>query len=277
MSFYCMLPCTDFQEISSNIDASLDPAAWSAGTYLAEAQVSHGIYIYQALADTTAEPGNSPDWQKIGVTNQFGYQDAMIVTASTATAADNSIRLTVKGSADFLILLGVEADRVFISGVQVDMQVPVYDMWQYYSAPIEYNAEVSSEVLFREEIEVIIERDAAPAELGKLALCRSIWLGNQEFNPEIDFTDYSALVRDDFGYVIDLNQRGYAKNLYGVIDIATADAPALHNQLIALRSIPAVYIDKVLNIKAWGMLRQAKLNLPNGVKSKINYRIEGLI
>lgn len=275
-----IIPAKDLTVTSSNIDYSQDPAAWLAGTsYVAGNQVRYGTRKYQALASNT---GVQPDsdltkWADIGVTNHDAFLDDMIDSQSTSTAVDGSIQITAQGSGDFVALLGVTGEQVTIDGNQISVVKDVEDWWQYYAAEIEYLTEVSSSIVFRQPVAITINRNGGlPSKLGKLVIGRSYQVGDMRWGAGASMTDYSVTEKDEFGYT-QLVQRGYVKNIRGVIEVPTASATTIHNQVMALRATPAVWIEPVVNMMTYGFVRVADLDLTTTINSTISIEIEGLL
>ena len=277
MSLYAMIQVEDMAIISHNLNDSLDPPAWSAGTYSPLSEVSHNGRIWAAVEETTSQPGTDATWKDIEATNFNKMLEDVIITRTRSTASDNSIRLTVKGSGGYLGLLGMQADFVTINGVQQDVSAPVADMWSYYSTPIEVVQDVTTDTVFRDEVEIIIERIAAPAELGKLFLGRQIYMGELQHDPRQKMTDFSLLERDSFGYVTNSQQRGYSRDIEGELRYPVETAARQFNILAGLRTRPALYVNKTLHLLTYGALRQIEWSAPNNPNSTFNFYIEGYV
>lgn len=177
MALFAMIPADNFVIQSHNIDSSLDPAMWTSTNYFAGEEVSHNNIVYRALLDTDEEPGTGTDWFEIGLTNLAKSQDAVVITKTVATASDNSIEMTIKADGNFISLLGVKADTVYIDGEKIDMRLSVADKWEYRTAPIEFVDKAFKQVRFRKAVTIRLERASGPAELGKISYARQFKSG----------------------------------------------------------------------------------------------------
>lgn len=278
MSMYAMIQAPDLAVLSHNLDDSLDPPAWQAGSYNPLTEVSYDGAIWKALEETSSEPGADLSWKFISSINFNRMLEDVVITRTKATSEDGSIELTFRGSGNFLTLMGLRADFVTINGVQQDLSVPVNDMWQYYANPIETKEEVFSDVVLRDEIHVVIERVSSPAELGKLFLGREFYMGELQYDPRQRMTDYSLLERDaEFGYVINQQQRGFTRDIEGELRYPVDDASRQFSQLANLRSRPALFINKTLNLLTYGALRQIEWQASKGPRSIFTFYIEGYV
>lgn len=241
---------------STNVDGSLDPAAWDvAHTYAAEDQVTVGESIYQSLQD--ANTGHAVTdltwWLRVGAINSLRMFDTKI-GAQTENDDTIEVEITPAQVVNVVSLLNLEALSVRVEqstladGVMYDRTVflddPVGDWYEYWFAPITYQ----SKALFTNLVPggdatytITIDNTGNVAKCGEVLMGSALDAGITEAGVQTGIDDYSLIAPDEFG-VRDIVQRDFANNMELTLYVQRGRSATLEQLLTRNRARPFLLV-----------------------------------
>ena len=232
-----------------------DHTAWVAGTYAQDAWVRHKNKVWQALKETTKEPGvegSENDWNDGGATNRWKLTDKKVGSQTVGMFYE----FQVDGFVDSIAVLNILADRVRITmtdpveGVvfqqeAVTLDAGVANWWQYFFKPIRRRKDVIIDGLPPYAGVVIkIELITGPtteARLGDLVLGSRFDIGYARWGTRVGIRDFTRKSRDDYGN-IEVVEGEFSKRPDFDLIIDTDRVDYISEELALLRAIPCVYI-----------------------------------
>lgn len=271
-----------------------DYTAWAPGTYPVDAWVMHNHRVWQALRETTKEPGAADaanDWNDGGATNRWRMFDEKVGT-QTEHLGGIVVELQADQFVDSIALLNVFANSVKVQmidpdeGVVFERTVSTFDAgvknwWQYFFKPIRRRTDVVIDDLplyagVTVRIELIVPEETA-ARLGSLILGTRFEIGCARWGSSVSIRDFSVKDFDEYGNVT-VVQRPFSKRPELDLIIDTDRVDEVMEELSALRSIPCVYIgnSKFTTTIAYGFYHELLTVLSGPTVSECTLTIEAL-
>lgn len=280
--------------VSSNVPEN-DHAAWTAGPYTKGAFVIHGHRIWEALDDTSTEPGTDAganDWLDLGATNLYRMFDAKV---GTQTVQEDGIEivLNVDDFADSVTLLNLHANSIKVTGTDTvegvvyereveTLDAGAADWWEYFFEPVTRISDVVLDDLppyagidIKVEVIVPVGEDA---KIGALGLGSAFDIGRALWGTSVSIRDFSVKEQDEWGNTF-VQQRDYSKRPEFDLIVDTDRVDLVMSELAKLRGVPAVYIahSKFTSTIALGFYRELMMVLATPPISECTLTIEGLI
>lgn len=279
--------------ISSNVPED-DYPEWEPGTYAAETWVMHNHKVWQALKETSKEPGAADaanDWNDGGATNRYRMFDNKV---GSQTVMVNGIEVEVQSDqfVDSIALLNVFGNAVRITmtdpldGVVFEREIPlvgadVDNWWDYFFLPIQRRVDVVIDDLPRYagaliKVEVLVAEDDV-ARIGWLVIGARLEIGCARWGSSVSIRDYSIKDFDEFGNVTVI-ERDWSKRPELDLLIDTSQVDNVLQELARLRAIPCVYIghSRFTMTIAVGFYRELMIVLSNPSVSEGTLTIEAL-
>jgi len=279
--------------VSTNVPED-DYPAWTAGTYPAETWVMHNHRVWQALRETTKEPGApdaANDWNDGGSTNRWRMFDEKV---GRQTVREDGIDVTVEQDdfVDAVSLLNIWANGVRVTmtdpieGIVYQREIPtvgadVDDWWEYFFEPITRTSDVVLDDLppyaganIRVEL-VVAEGD--DARIGSLGMGSTFEIGCARWGTSVSMRDFSIKEQDEYGNLF-VQERDYSKRPEFDLIIDTGRVDLVMSELAKLRAKPCIYIahSKFTSTIALGFYRELLMVLSNPSISECTLTIEGL-
>jgi hypothetical protein len=259
MTMRVIRPITVSDAMLTSTTLSEDPTpAWSAGTTYALGARVHLASVHRVYESLQGgNTGNDPItaaawWVEVGPTNRWAMFDESVGTVSTGPSP--LVVRVAAGTVTGVALLGMvgatEATLYVRNGGEIThtrvISLDSYgigDWLEYWTAPIEYNAEatfIGLPTSGGSEIEVWITGSGSVG-CGAMVLGQTYALGETQFGATVGILDYSRKERDQFGNTM-LVERPYARRMDLRMQLSAADLSRIYAVLSALRATPCVWI-----------------------------------
>lgn len=241
---------------STNVDGSLDPAAWSnAATYTVNQQVTYGESIYQSLqpANTGRALSDTAWWVRVGPINKMRMFDRK-VGSQTENADTLEVVVTPAASVTMVTLRNLQALTVRVQqstsgeGTLYDRTVqldePVVDWYDYFYSSIVFKTDAvfTGLALFSDStITVTVDNTGSTAKCGELLMGEAFEAGVTEAGVQDGIDDYSLIQADQFG-VRDIVERDFADNMELTVNVASGLSASLKRFLAQNRAKPIVVV-----------------------------------
>ncbi len=271
-----------------------DYTAWVAGTYAVDTWVRHNHKVWQALKETTKEPGvagSEYDWNDGGATNRWKLTDKK-VGSQTVRTGGMVYEFQVNGFVDSIAVLNIIADSVRITmtdpveGVvfqqeAVTLDAGVANWWQYFFKPIRRRKDVIIDglppyagVVIKVEL---ITGPTTDARLGDLVLGSRFDIGYARWGSSVGIRDFTQKSEDDYGN-LQAVEGAWSKRPEFDLIIDTNRVDYVMEELALLRAIPCVYIGHRRHTMtiAYGYYRELMTVLANPSTSDCVLTIEAL-
>jgi hypothetical protein len=254
--------------VSTNVDGSLDPAAWDvAHTYGAGDQATVGDAIYQSMQ--AANTGHDvtlvedpPWWVRVGAINALRMFDHRI-GAQTENAESIEVVISPGQIIDLVSLRNVQALTVrlqqtspSVEGVVYDKTIslddPVADWFEYFFSPVTFRTDALFPGLLpiTDSLFSLFARyPAGTAKIGELIMGPALDAGIAEAGVQDGIDDYSTITADEFG-VRDIVERDFADNMEATVWVQAARSGTLRRLLTANRARPILFIPVTLRADA---------------------------
>lgn len=298
----CIVPktITDSVLVSSSLSETEASAYSATVTYGKGDKCTVEHYVYTSLSASNigvSPPDNisatNPVWSKTGTTNMWSMFDKYLNTQSKAA---NVLTVTMDASyCSAVALMNVSAEEISvvlrnISGAIVFSKstgmiaANVTNWEEYFFAERFWKDALWVEFPILSASTITISLHGASVACGGVILGEAKTIGSAQYDPTVDFTDYSIFSTDTFGgfYV---SEGKYAKNIEGSCYVASTDVQAVSRIVLSLRAKPTAFFcsngedayglhDFML---AYGLLRKFSVAIPRMTTLEYEYRITGVI
>lgn len=241
---------------STNVDGSLDPPAYNAGTtYALDDQATSGETVYQSLqAANTGHAVTETDWWvRVGSINKMRMFDKK-VGSQTENADTIEVVITPVAVIGVISVRNVSALQITVEqsttelGViyskTVMMDEPVGDWYEYFFSPITNATEAVFTDLapYTDAVYTItIDNTGGTAKCGELLMGPVMTVDITEAGLQDGIDDYSIISPDEFG-VRDIVERDFADNMDLTVYVQTQRSAPLKRFLTQNRASPILVI-----------------------------------
>lgn len=258
----------------------------------ARSDVTHRIYQSLQNSNTGHAVTDTAWWVDAGPTNGYAMLDTV---NGTVTTGDPTIEMEVEpaGRVDTIALLNLSAATVTITitdatdGVVHDetydlsTDVGIGTWWQWYNEPIVRATDLTLTGLpayIAPTIAITIDNGVDDATCGTLVIGQARNLGATLYGGGPGQIDYSRIERDEFGELVGLLQRGFARTGSYRVMVARGLVDEFVRQMALYRATPVLYImsDQYGSTTVFGIVRNFDVDIAYPDYSLIAIELEGV-
>ncbi|GAB3763458.1 hypothetical protein GCM10028796_16980 [Ramlibacter monticola] len=277
---------------STNVDGSLDPAAYDAGhAYGLGDQATSGESVYQSLqaANTGHAVSDAAWWVRVGAINKMRMFDQK-VGAQTERADTIVVEVTPAQVIGVVSLRNVQATSVTVEqrtvadGViftrTISLDDPVSDWFEYFFNPITRQSEVvfTGMLPFGDAIyKITVDNTGGTAKCGEVLMGPALEAGITEGGVTTGIDDYSRISADEFG-VRDIVERDFADNMEFTVYVPVVRSPTLVRFLTQNRARPILVLasDARPDAQVFGLAESWRRTLSYPGTDVFNVSMKGL-
>lgn len=254
-------------------------------------QATSGAEVPDPLADT-------PYWKIMGAINEYKFDDESLNTQTEGTGLVE-IDIVIPASTT-IALLGLYGTDVYIevkdsAGNPLDPSIQsVFEekliikdsqnATEHYFNEVLYNNKVSVTipgVFHNAQVKIKVSQSIATdiAKIGFIHVGIAREVGPLLWGVETGIIDFSIVKRDEFFGTIEIIEGDFVDEMEGEIIIDTPLEHAIGLFLASIRAKKALFIgsEQYKGTIIFGILKEWRKRLSDGVKSEIKFRVEGVV